>query len=215
MAFASIYVPIFTVQAVMRGEPALRGCPIALVDGTPPVWNVVAVNEAAARAGIEPGMAKSQATQFSGVQIRPRSRMQEGNAHAALLDLGWSISPRVEDAAADSLVLDLAGLESLFGSKEKIANQIVQSAHALGLAVNVAVASCGCCVPRGTWLSRRNTGPPWQRSGSVREFADLRTFAATRNFRNSQSLGRAHLCGARRIARPRAFRKVRAETESG
>jgi protein ImuB len=141
MAFASIYVPNFLVQAVMRGERSLRAKAIALVDGTPPVWNVVAMNEAARQAGIELGMAKSQAAQFLGVEIRRRSRPQEAAAHGALLDLGWSISPRVEETAADTIVLDLAGLASLLGSDEKIARRIEQIAADLGLTVHVAVAA--------------------------------------------------------------------------
>jgi len=77
MAFASIHVPNFLVQAAVRAEPRLRARAVALVDGTPPIWNVVAANEAALQAGIELGMAKSQAAQFRNVEIRHRSRLQE------------------------------------------------------------------------------------------------------------------------------------------
>ena len=77
MAFASIHVPNFLVQAVMRAEPTLRARAVVLVDGTPPIWNVIAANEAALQAGIELGMAKSQAAQFCVVEIRQRSRLQE------------------------------------------------------------------------------------------------------------------------------------------
>ncbi len=141
MAFASIYVPHFPVQAVVRGECSLCDAAIALVDGTPPAWNVMAINEAARQAGIELGMTKSQAAQFLGVEIRRRSRAQEAAAHGTLLDLGWSISPRVEETAADTMVLDLAGLASLLGSDEKIARQIEQIAAGLGLTVHVAIAA--------------------------------------------------------------------------
>ncbi len=64
MAFASIYVPEFWVQAILRSELTLRaerelrGCAIALVDGTPPIWKVVAANRAALTLGIEIGMAR-------------------------------------------------------------------------------------------------------------------------------------------------------------
>src|SRR5579864_4960883 len=123
MAFASVYVPNFLVQSVVRAEAALRDCVIVLVDGTPPLQKVVAMSEAAARAGIQLSMTKSQATQFSGIEIRSRSRTQEKAAHAALLDLGWSVSPRVEDTAQDSIVLDLAGLASIFHTDKNIANE--------------------------------------------------------------------------------------------
>ena len=66
-------------------------------------------------------MTKSQAQQFGEIEVCDRSRTQEKIAHAALLDLGWSVSPRIEDTAADTIVLDIAGLTSLFGSEENIA----------------------------------------------------------------------------------------------
>jgi len=140
MAFASIYVPDFMVQALARAEPALHHSALALIDGVPPLESVVAVNGAAARTGIRPGMTKSQVAQFGIVEIRRRSRMQEHSAHAALLDLGWSLSPRIEDTAPDAILLDLAGLGSLFGSEENIARQLAQRASGFGLLVNVAVA---------------------------------------------------------------------------
>jgi protein ImuB len=141
MAFASIYVPQFMVQAVMRNEPHLHAGALALVDGTPPLTRVIAGNESAWCAGIQLGMGKSQVAQFYGVEIRNRSRAQEGAAHAALQDLGWSISPRIENTAADTIVVDLAGLNSLFGSDQNIAEDLSKRALRLGLAANVGVAS--------------------------------------------------------------------------
>jgi len=141
MAFASIYVPDFSIQAVVRAEPALRQQPVALVDGCPPLERVVAINEAAARGGLDLGMTKSQAIQFRSIAIRLRSRVQEEAAHAALLDLGWSVSPRVEDTAPDSIVVDLTGLASLFGSEETIAPLLARRASDLGLSVHVAISS--------------------------------------------------------------------------
>jgi len=129
------------VQAVVRAEPPLCSQAVALVDGTPPIWNVVAANQAALQAGIEWGMAKSQAAQFRAVEIRNRSRVQEKSAHAALLDLGASVSPHMEDTAPDAIVLDISGLTSLFGSDENISWQLMQRAGRLGLFVQVAVSS--------------------------------------------------------------------------
>jgi protein ImuB len=141
MGFASIFVPNFMVQAVERRDAALRDRALALIEGAAPLWSVVAVNEAAAKAGIDLGMTKSQVEQFCGIEIRHRSRTQEKAAHAALLDLGWSVSPRMEDAAPGTIVIDLAGLNSLFGSEEDIAKQVKERAQGLGLVAHVAVAS--------------------------------------------------------------------------
>jgi protein ImuB len=128
------------VQAAVRTEPGLRERAVAIVDGSAPVWSVAGRNEAAAGAGIALDMTKSQAQQFCDIEIRHRSRSQEKAAHAALMDLAWSISPRVEDTAPDTVVLDLAGLNSLFGPDETIARQLAKRALGLGLDAQIAVA---------------------------------------------------------------------------
>jgi protein ImuB len=140
MPFAAIHIPDFIVQAIVRGEILLRGKAVAIVEGTPPLWSVVAANRRALQMGIEPGMAKSQAAQFTAVEIRHRSAAREKAAHEALLDLGWSISPRVEDTAPDTIVADLAGLGSLLGGEEKIAEELAKRGSSLGFNANVAVA---------------------------------------------------------------------------
>src|SRR5271170_400414 len=146
MAFAAIHVANFMVQAVLRAEVDLRDeaesrdKPVALVDGTAPLIHVVAANDAAWRAGIQLGMAQTQA-QLCGVEIRRRSRAQEKAAHAALLDLGWSMSPRVEDHAQDTILADLAGLNSLFGAEENIAREFARRAAELRLRARVAVSA--------------------------------------------------------------------------
>ena len=141
MAFACIHIPDFQVQSMVRAEPALGHGAIALISGAPPLWNVVAANPAASQAGIQLGMTKAQVAEFSGVEIRQRSESQEKTAHAALLDVGWSVSPRVEDTAPDTIVLDLDGLAALFGSDENIAQQLERRLAAVGLVPRIAVAS--------------------------------------------------------------------------
>jgi protein ImuB len=153
MIFACVYIPDFLVQAVLRGQPSLGKGALALLNGAPPLWNVVAANPAAFAAGIQLGMTKAQVAQFGNVvgardtrargtvQICMRSESQERAAHAALLDAAWSVSPRVEDTAPDTVVLDLEGLASLFGSDENIAQELVRRVAAIGLAARVAVAA--------------------------------------------------------------------------
>jgi protein ImuB len=141
MAFACIHVPDFLVQSVARAEPALRNGAVVLISGTPPLWSVVAANAAAFQAGIQLGMTKSQAEEFRGVEIRQRSEAQEKATHAALLDVAWSVSPRVEDTAADTIVLDLDGLAALFGADENIARELAQRASRVGVIPRIGVAS--------------------------------------------------------------------------
>lgn len=140
MTFACIYIANFLVQAAVRAEPALGEKGLALIEGAPPLESVVGANAAALRAGIQLGMTKGQVAAFCGVEIRERSEAQERAAHAALLDAAWSMSPRVEDTAADTVTLDLAGLEPLFGAEEKIARELMQRVARMGLAAQIAVA---------------------------------------------------------------------------
>jgi protein ImuB len=209
MPFAAIYVPDFPVEAMVRAEPELREQAVAVVEGTPPLVHVVAVNERAAQAGVEPGMTRLQAEErmkaavashqslgksaalegerapttrskvsagegargggdsghsksgpgeapgptkskvklsqqhgpMRGGVLRQRSAEREAAAHAALLDCACGFSPRVEDTAADTVVLDLAGLERIFGPPAKMARDVARRCSEMGLEANVAVAS--------------------------------------------------------------------------
>src|SRR3989454_1665291 len=114
---------------------------MAVLEAKPPLQKVFAINEKACRAGIEPGMTKLQVEACTDLVLRSRSLLQEAAAHATLLDCAQSFSPRVEDTGCDTLLLDLAGLESLFGPLPKIACEMARLASDLGLEANVAVAS--------------------------------------------------------------------------
>ena len=141
MAFASIFVPNFILQAVVRAEPELGNRALALVEGVPPLCTVAAINEKASQAGIECGMSKTNAVQFPGVEIRARSRTQEKIAHEALLDIGWSVSPRIENTAEETIILDLAGLSGLFGTEKDIGAHLAKRSCECGLLTNIAVAA--------------------------------------------------------------------------
>ena len=147
MGFASLFVPDFPVQAVVRLEPEIRGKPVAILAGAAPLTKVFAANQEARNLGVETEMTKVQAEAFQGIAWRWRSSSQETTAYAALLDCAWTISPRVEDGPkrdeqdfSDTVVLDLAGCEKLFGSPEKIAHDLRRVASGVGLTANVAIA---------------------------------------------------------------------------
>ena len=140
-AFACIFVPDFPVQALLRVEPDLRSQAVAVLEGKAPLEKVFAVNEQARRAGVEMGMTKLQVEACPELVLRTRSPLQENSAHAALLDCAQLFSPCIEDAGCDTIILDLAGMESLFGPLPKIAHDIARCASDLGLEANVAVAA--------------------------------------------------------------------------
>lgn len=141
MAFASIYIPNFMLQAALFAEPDCRAHAVALLDGVPPLRNVVAVNDSAQRAGVKEGMTESRATQFCEVKIIYRSHSCEELLHSTLLQIAWSISPRIEDTAADNIVVDLAGLNDIFGSNQNIADELTRRVSEIGLLAQVAIAA--------------------------------------------------------------------------
>jgi protein ImuB len=203
--FAAIYIPDFSVEAVVRARPELRDHAVVVLEGTPPLSYVVALNDRARELGLRLAMTRMQAEVFATaltphrdapllsrsdrvgttnppkkeegdprfklvrdpihmhnaqenawlprpkrvkhssqavkLSLAQRSPQQETAAHAALLDCAYSFSPRVEDTAADTVLLDLDGLERLFGSPQKIACEIARRATELGLEANVAVSN--------------------------------------------------------------------------
>ncbi len=139
--YACLFVPDFPVQAVLRAEPELRSQAVAVIIGRAPLQTVLARNEAARNAGVHPGMSKLELESCGGITLRQQSTSQETAAHAALLDCAQAFSPRIEDIACDTLLIDVTGLEALFGPLPHLARKLKDQASRLGLAIQVAIAS--------------------------------------------------------------------------
>ena len=145
--FACIYIPDFPVEAIVRVEPLLREQAVAVLEGKPPLVRVVALNEKARLLGMEAGMTKLQAGIFTAPEgknsaiLRQRSPKQETAAHSALLDVAHAFTPRVEDTAADTLLLDLSGLSRLYGALAKMAHELASRLSAIDLEAKIALAA--------------------------------------------------------------------------
>ena len=151
--YACLFVPRFAVAAQLRAEPELRGCPLVVCDaGTRAA--VIDVSREAYRAGARPGLTIAQALiRHADLIVRPLDVAALAAAQAALAEVGRSVSPRVElvgapdDARADEgqlrggeLLIDLAGLEPLFGSSAGIAAALLRRAERVGFAAGVGIA---------------------------------------------------------------------------
>ena len=139
--FACIFISDFSVQAIIRLEPALRTHSVAVLTGRPPLEKVVALNKRARQSGVEIGATKPQLEAWGNLVLRARSESQEKSAHAALLDCAQSFSPEVEDTSPGTVLLNLAGLEPLFGPLPKIARDLARRVSQMELEASIAVAA--------------------------------------------------------------------------
>src|SRR5271165_7017546 len=73
--------------------------------------------------------------------LRQRSPAQEESSHAALLDVAHAFTPRVEDTHPDRLLLDLDGLERLYGPAATMARELASRVSAVGLECNIGMAA--------------------------------------------------------------------------
>ena len=109
--FAVIFIPNFSLQAVLRHEPELRERAVALVDpkATKPV--LVQLTAAARAFGVCEGLTPSQAmARCAELIIKPRSLAQEESATEVLLQSAYAFSPNIESTAPGVCTLELKGL---------------------------------------------------------------------------------------------------------
>jgi protein ImuB len=201
MPYACIFVPNFPVEALLRAEPELRAQGFAVLEGKAPLQKVLAVNHNARRAGVERGMTKLQVEPCADLVLRSRSPFLENTAHAALLDCAQSFSPRVEDTAQDTIVLDLAGLETLFGPLPKVAGDLARRASTLGLEAQVAVAgNPDAAVLAARGFSGVTVIPEGQEAEQLSRLPLEVLFAEQSEDRESEPiLGTLHRWGVRRL----------------
>jgi protein ImuB len=139
--FACLFIPDFPAEAIIRCDPELRGRAVAVLSGKPPLEKVVALNKKARQLGVEVGATKTQLEAWEELTLRARSEPQEASAHAALLDCAQSFSPEAEDTAPGTVLLNLAGLQPLFGPPPAIARELSQRASRMKLEANIALAA--------------------------------------------------------------------------
>jgi protein ImuB len=141
--FLAVHIPDFLAEAILRSRPELRHRALVVVEGTPPLSYVVALNGRAKEAGLAIGMTKVEGevlVQRVGV-VMERDRLAEQSAHAAMVDAVCAVSPKVEDTSPDVVVADADGLERLFGTPRQVARELARRVAEQGLEANIALAS--------------------------------------------------------------------------
>jgi protein ImuB len=137
----------FAAQTLVRLRPELRQCPVAILDGIPPLETVFVLNERARSLGLESGMARLQAESFRGVAVAKRAKHEEDSAFLMLMQCAERFSPRIEVLASPgertsgaTLVLDVSDSERLLGTPQQIAEALRRKVNAAGLEPSVAIS---------------------------------------------------------------------------
>jgi protein ImuB len=116
--FAVLHIADFALEAVLRTEPgdpasllpAPAPRPAALFSGTGKKSLVLVCNAPARAAGVAPGMTAPQAVaRCPALLIRPPRPAAEAEARAALLAVGFTLAPALEDTAPGVCTIDLRG----------------------------------------------------------------------------------------------------------
>jgi protein ImuB len=135
--FCCIHVPDFPVQAALLHES--KALPIALLDGPDSLLKVVACNAPARTSSVAIGMTKLQA-EVCGITLRKRVQEHEDSAQAILINCALNFSPRIEVTGPGTIIIDIAGLDRLFGTCRTIAQLIFAEANKRGFESNVSIA---------------------------------------------------------------------------
>ncbi len=140
--FACIMAPALPLQALVRSEPGLAGCPLASVHGTGTTARVDFISAAARARGIKVGMTPSQARSLApDVTLRRPSPELMRVTHQALLDLASSFSHAVQDGDSGVALLDVTGHQHIHGSYLLMGQAIVKAAAENGLTVRTGFAA--------------------------------------------------------------------------
>ncbi len=142
--FACIYVPEFAAQTAQRLRPELRDKPFVVLQGEPPQETVCSRNKFARRLGIDVGMTRLEAESFADVSFIPRSLREEETARAVVFECAAGFSPRIADMSSDLTcvcMLDISGMERLFGQPEFLAGKIRERILSVGISCSIAVSA--------------------------------------------------------------------------
>lgn len=141
--YACVHAAEFPAQALLRLRTDLHAKPVAVLDGPRMQETICAMNRHAYRRGAALNMTRLEAEGLGDLQLLMRSEEVEAAARAVLLECAAKFSPRIEEMSSGTtctFVLDIAGMELLFGPPEKLAARLRDELAASGFRVSVAVS---------------------------------------------------------------------------
>ena len=135
--FAVLHIADFALHAVLRTEPEAASKPAALFANHSKKSLLLAANPAARACGIQIGMTAPQAVaRCPALVIRPPSADADAEARAALLAVGFTLSPAIEDTAPGICTADLKGSST---APQPLAANAIAQLDALGLPATAGI----------------------------------------------------------------------------
>ena len=165
--FAVIFIPNFSLQAVLRHEPDLRVRPIALVDSKLLKPAIIQITSAAQSRGVCEGLTASQAmARCAELIIKVRSLAQEESATEVLLQTAYAFSPNIESTAPGVCTIELKGMAfNSGGDMESWVQKILEVLAQFNIDAKIGLAS----TPELALLAARAADPILTLSPSPRK----------------------------------------------
>jgi nucleotidyltransferase/DNA polymerase involved in DNA repair len=125
--FATIYLPDFYLQAVLRHQPELRDKPVALIDDQEKKAAIIQLNAAADRTGVDCGMTPSQGlARCLHLQVRTRMPSQEKVVQEILLHLTGTLAPYVEATGKGIATVQFTDQSNLVPKVTRVIEQLAE-----------------------------------------------------------------------------------------
>jgi protein ImuB len=138
MLWAALRFPDLSLQLYLRGAAA---CGPTVVQDAGPRPRVLSCNEAAAKAGIEPGMLVSAACALTPrLNLRTVDPVKEAKALAGIASWATQFTPTLSLASSNEVLIEISGCLRLFGGLRALSGRIRAGLAELGYRAIVSAA---------------------------------------------------------------------------
>ncbi|MDP9005081.1 MAG: hypothetical protein M3N12_09875, partial [Verrucomicrobiota bacterium] len=126
--FATIYLPDFYLQAVLRHQPELCAKPVALIDDLEKKAVIIQLNAVAEEAGVRGGMTPSQGlARTLELVVKTRSPAQEKLVQEILLHLAGTLAPYLEATASGIATVQFTHTKDLVRKVTRVIEQLADA----------------------------------------------------------------------------------------
>src|ERR1700704_3131575 len=123
--YLSVWLRRLTTDRMIRASPDLADVPIVVTTEVKSALRLTAMNDAAARLGLKPGMALADArAMYPGLMARDADLQADRRLLEAIADWCDRYTPLVGLDVPDGLVLDITGCTHLFGGEAALARDL-------------------------------------------------------------------------------------------